>query len=47
MSELIDAIAAVATDVRPWIMVGIIAAIIAFCAVTEKRSSKPFDPWEK
>ncbi len=47
MSDLIDAIAAVATDVRPWIMVGIIAAIIAFCAGTERRGAKPYDPWEK
>ena len=28
-------------------MVVVLVAIIAFCAVTEKRSSKPFDPWKR
>lgn len=28
-------------------LVVVLVAIIAFCAVTEKRSSKPFDPWRK
>ncbi len=28
-------------------MVVVLAAIIAFCAVTEKRGAKPYDPWEK
>ena len=28
-------------------MVVVLVAIIAFCAATEKRGAKPFDPWEK
>lgn len=28
-------------------LVVVLAAIIAFCAVTEKRGAKPYDPWEK
>lgn len=28
-------------------LVVVLVTVIAFCAVTEKRSSKPFDPWSK
>ena len=28
-------------------MVVVLVALIAFCAFTEKRGSKPFDPWER
>ena len=28
-------------------MVVVLVVLIAFCAFTEKRNAKPFDPWEK
>jgi len=28
-------------------LVFILAAIIALCALTERRGAKPFDPWRK